>query len=233
MGTRNLTMVIDKKGELKIAQYGQWNGYPSVNGVKILEFAKDKTSLNTLELVLDKVKFFNTENADENIKAFIEEYSKREPYYNYDTDEEQKDTRTEQDMFWFENFISRDIGADILKNIIKLYTEKDFNNLPKEFNNNIYLKDDSDFGKDSLMCEYAYCINLQTNKLECFQGFNRDKSKEHERFTTNQEEVDKRFDYTNERYYGIALIKEYDLDNLPTKEDFISELESFEEEEIE
>lgn len=230
MGTRNLTMVIDKKGELKIAQYGQWDGYPSGVGASVLEFAKDKTSLNTLELVLDKVKFFNTENADENIKAFIEEYSKREPNYNYETNERQEDTRTEQNLFWFTNFISRDIGAYILRNIVKLYTKKDFNNLPKEFNNNIYLKDSSNFGKDSLMCEWAYCINLQTNKLECFQGFNQDKSKEHERFTTNQEEVDKRFDYTNERYYGIALIKEYDLDNLPTEEEFVAELENFEKE---
>lgn len=24
MGTRNLTLVIDRKGDLKVAQYGQW-----------------------------------------------------------------------------------------------------------------------------------------------------------------------------------------------------------------
>ena len=228
MGTRNLTMVIDKKGELKIAQYGQWDGYPSGNGVEILEFAKDKTSLNTLELVLDKVKFFNTENADENIKAFIEEYSKREPSY----EKEQKDTRTEQDKFWFENFISQDVGTDILKNTIRLYTDKDFNNLPKEFNNTIYLYDDSDFGKDSLFCEWAYCINLNTNKLECFKGFNEDKSKEHERFVTKQEEIDEHYNYENStKYYGITLIKEYDLDNLPTREEFIEELEQQEKDE--
>ena len=232
MGTRNLTMVIDKKGELKIAQYGQWDGYPSGVGADVLEFAKDKTSLNTLELVLDKVKFFNKENADDNIKNFIEEYAKREPYYNYKTNEEQKDTRTEQDKFWFENFISRDASVDVLKNIVKLYTEKDFNNLPKEFNNNIYLEDESDFGKDSLFCEWAYCINLNTNKLECFKGFNKDKSKEHERFATKQEEIDEYYNYENAtKYYGITLVKEYDLDNLPTREEFIEELEQQEKDE--
>ncbi len=228
MGTRNLTMVIDRKGELKVAQYGQWDGYPSGNGVEILEFCKNKTNLQKLEQMLDKVKFFNKENADENIKAFIEEYTKREPYYNFETKGEQKDTRTEQDIFWFENFISRDVGANILSAIIDFYKEENYKNLPIEHNNFIYLRDESDFGKDSLMCEWAYCINLQTNKLECFEGFNTNKELEHERFITDQKEVDERFNYTNKRYYGIRLIKEYDLDNLPTEEDFISELENFE-----
>jgi len=40
MGTRNLTCVV-KDGEYKIAQYCQWDGYPSGNGVEILEFLKN------------------------------------------------------------------------------------------------------------------------------------------------------------------------------------------------
>lgn len=41
MGTRNLTIVIDKQGALKVAQYGQWDGYPSGQGAVVLEFAKN------------------------------------------------------------------------------------------------------------------------------------------------------------------------------------------------
>jgi len=37
MGTRNLTMVISD-GKTKIAQYGQWDGYPSGQGADILAF---------------------------------------------------------------------------------------------------------------------------------------------------------------------------------------------------
>jgi hypothetical protein len=39
MGTRNLVMaVVD--GVTKIAQYGQWDGYPTHTGVHVLEFAR-------------------------------------------------------------------------------------------------------------------------------------------------------------------------------------------------
>jgi len=39
MGTRNLTMVISN-GKTKVAQYGQWDGYPSGQGAAILNFFK-------------------------------------------------------------------------------------------------------------------------------------------------------------------------------------------------
>ena len=40
MGTRNLIMVRKKNGDLKVAQYCQWDGYPSGHGVDILTFLK-------------------------------------------------------------------------------------------------------------------------------------------------------------------------------------------------
>ena len=39
MGTRNLTVVI-KDNEIKLSQYGQWDGYFSYSGKKFLEFVK-------------------------------------------------------------------------------------------------------------------------------------------------------------------------------------------------
>lgn len=41
MGTRNLTAVM-VNGEYKIAQYGQWDGYPDGQGITALEFLRDK-----------------------------------------------------------------------------------------------------------------------------------------------------------------------------------------------
>ena len=41
MGTRNLVAVqID--GQYKIAQYGQWDGYPSGKGLEVLEFLRER-----------------------------------------------------------------------------------------------------------------------------------------------------------------------------------------------
>lgn len=40
MGTRNLTIVYNAEGTLKVAQYGQWDGYPSGQGKAVLEFLK-------------------------------------------------------------------------------------------------------------------------------------------------------------------------------------------------
>lgn len=36
MGTRGLIVVYDKSGDLKVAQYGQWDHYPSGQGVDVL-----------------------------------------------------------------------------------------------------------------------------------------------------------------------------------------------------
>ena len=40
MGTRNITRVI-LNGRVRVSQYGQWDGYPTCTGKKILEFIRD------------------------------------------------------------------------------------------------------------------------------------------------------------------------------------------------
>jgi hypothetical protein len=219
MGTRNISICIDKKGAVKIAQYGQWDGYPSGNGKRILEFARNKENLFKLESELESIKFYNECN---DIKEFLEDYEKNTPEWS-----NEPDNRTQEQKIWWATLQSRDVGAKIFETIINY----DKSLLPKSHNEKFYLNNEIDFGKDSLMCEWAYCINFQTNKLQCFMGFNQTKENEYKPlFETNQEEVDKHFNYGGARkYYGISLIKEHDLDNLPTVEEFVKELESFEE----
>lgn len=206
MGTRNLTMVINKDGVLKVAQYGQWDGYPSGQGSNILDFARNKEYLKRLEAEFDNMKFFND---CKEIADYIKGYDDRCPEWS-----NEPDRRTEADIYWFDNLCTRDLGGNVLHSIINIDKSK----LPKEMNNIIYLNDQHEFGKESLMCEWAYCINLKTNKLECYCGFNTRKELESPMFATSEAT----------KYYGCRLLKEYDLDNLPTTEEFVAELEALE-----
>jgi len=57
MGTRNLTIVISEN-KTKVAQYGQWNGYPEGQGKTILMFLK-KCDLNTFRERLNHLSFLS------------------------------------------------------------------------------------------------------------------------------------------------------------------------------
>ena len=61
MGTRNLTKVIDKDGVTRVAQYGQWDGYPSGQGVNALVHAYN---YKQIEKGLDKVRWATQEQLD-------------------------------------------------------------------------------------------------------------------------------------------------------------------------
>jgi len=60
MGTRNLTCVV-LDGEYRIAQYGQWDGYPSGQGATVLEFLKDKMDREQFETALRQTKWITKE----------------------------------------------------------------------------------------------------------------------------------------------------------------------------
>lgn len=218
MGTRNLTMVIDQKGQTKVAQYGQWDGYPSGQGLTILQFIRQANKLYDLQIALNNIKFYNK---CDDISEYLKQYEKRAPEWS-----SQPDYRTEEDKYWFGNLVSRDVGGSILQNIIDI----NLDSLPKEHNRTIYLYDDSEFGKDSLLCEFAYIVNLQTNKFIVLEGLNYDKSKEYELFITNQDEVDKSCKGLSDKYYGCCVLKEYPLNALPNDNDFVTELDKLIEE---
>lgn len=195
MGTRNLTLV-QKDNKIKVAQYGQWDGYPSGNGIIILDFLKT-SNLETFKNRLDNVRIIN----DEELKNLWVECG-ADPNSSFVTLDVSK-------MFG-ERYpsLSRDIGAGILDFILKSQKE-------------VLLTNSYNFAKDGLFCEWAYLINFDTNKLEVYIGFNKEPLNKKERFY---------FDgYVSENgYTPIKLVKEYDLDNLPTNEDFINDLEDTE-----
>ena len=60
MGTRNLTVVF-MDGEYKVAQYGQWDGYPEGQGMTCLKFLKEEFVEDKFRTNLRKLKMVRTE----------------------------------------------------------------------------------------------------------------------------------------------------------------------------
>lgn len=185
MGTRNLSLC-KKDDEIVIAQYGQWDGYPSGQGATILEFCQNKDNITRLKAELANIRDINT------LPKFLKKYDELVPQWS-----NEKDNRTREMVYWFKTLASRDIGGMIFSNIINADKSK----LPKAMNNLIFLQKYEDLEQTENYCdtwiEYAYLINFDTNELECYG-------------------------------YG-ELLKKYSLDNLPTEQQFIDELEREEE----
>ena len=139
MGTRHL-ICVKEDGKNKVAQYGQWDGYPAGQGVDILKFLKDKTLFEEFKKKLKRVRFLDSDGKD---KKFIESYNKNAPEWS-----NEPDNRTPEQIYWWNTFMHRDLGAKILPNISKSTDDE------------IILHDDSTFVNDNLMCEYCYIINL-------------------------------------------------------------------------
>lgn len=82
MSTRHLQTVINENGMIKINQYGQWDGYPSGQGVEILKFLRD----NDLELYLKKVNELREAIDEDFLKADrSKNWEKLYPQLNRDT----------------------------------------------------------------------------------------------------------------------------------------------------
>lgn len=135
MGTRNLTKVIDREGVVRVAQYGQFDGYPSGQGVNALLHAYNHKQI---EKGLAKVRWATEEEVEEIINAF--------PQANYFGTDDQKNF----DLY-YPNLI-RETCADILGVVAWSVGE-------------VILVDNSDFEQDELFCEGVYTVDFQKGKF--------------------------------------------------------------------
>ena len=177
MGTRNITAVFCD-GTYKIAQYGQYDGYPSGQGKTALVFCrKHLTTADGIEEFRDAIKNARFATDAELFEGRIGEH----PAFD------------------------RGVGAVILELII--------NNVEE-----IVLKNSISFVADSLFCEWAYVIDLDNETLEVFKGFNESALSPNERFASVPPHDDS-------GYHPVKLLKKYTLNDLPSVESFLNELE--------
>jgi hypothetical protein len=135
MGTRNLTVVKNLEGTTKIAQYGQWDGYPSYSGITALEFLRDKVNRNNLLVELQNVEFISEEECDEIYNSFPD-------VSNWEN----------KDFLNAHPGLHRDTGIKILEVVANS-------------TNTIKTIDNSEFANDSLFCEGIYEVDFSTNKF--------------------------------------------------------------------
>ena len=148
MGTRNLT-VVAQDGEYKVAQYGQWDGYPSGNGAAILAFL----TTTDLQVFGDKVKLcrFLTDTEQKEKRNTAVPSIKGKKWIDMDESKKLEKALPE---------LHRNAGCDILQMIYD--------------SDGLELSNDIKFAGDGLFCEWVYVIDLDAGVLETYKGFGKD-----------------------------------------------------------
>ena len=87
------------------------------------------------------------------------------------------------------------------------------------------MPDSHEFLLDSLFCEYAYLINLDTLKLEVYRGFNQD-PKAAGRYAAKQEKAEP--GCRPPEYFGVVLVIEFPLSKVrkTTSNEMVKKMEA-------
>ena len=183
MGTRNVTYVI-KDGEYRVAQYCQWDGYPTGQGRTAAGFIVDRLQtpegLETFGKRVSEVR----EMSATDVQALLKEVGADDSgWVTLDVE------RKFQEKY---AHLDRSFGAKVLEYVY---------NTP-----NAGLSLDLEFAGDSLMCEWAYVIDLDTGMFEAYKGFNNSPVPESERFA--------KFKQLRNDYYPVKLVYSTPLANV-------------------
>lgn len=196
MGTRNLTVVV-QNNEVKVAQYGQWDGYPSGQGANIVEFILEKIDTESkLDDFQKKIAALSFISQEEIMDLWVEAGADR------DSDLVSLEV---SDKFKQKNpHLSRDIGSNVLHIINDSSTP-------------LQLKNSHNFAADSLFCEWAYVIDLDNLVLEVYKGFNKQPIDDSNRFFNLME-----FCEDDVKYYPVALERKIHFNELVSVSNFLS-----------
>lgn len=144
MGTRHLIEVI-LNGETKVAQYGQWDGYPDGQGKDICSFIETLSDLDAFKRAVSKLHFLSEE-----------EIQDRWAQCGAHLESSFVDMKVSQKYSITWPWLSRDCGSNVLAMIAKGEVDG--------------LDDASSFKNDELFCEFRYVLDLDKENLECYDG---------------------------------------------------------------
>jgi hypothetical protein len=206
MGTRNLTCVV-LGGEYKVAQYGQWDGYPSGQGLTILNFLRDQLDRELFLANLAKTYPPTEEQVAAMWAEFGHDVKSSGGFVNYEIAQR-----------FGERYptMHRNLAGAVLE-----FIQKSEQPVP--------LQNAIDFAADSLFCEYAYVADFDKGTFEVFKGFNQKPLTEGERFF-GFEKVEA---HRSEEYHPVKHLHTFQLDALPTDEEFLAICEPRDEDEEE
>lgn len=188
MGTRHLVCVYSNK-RFQVAQYGQYDGYPSGTGADVLSF---------LHMLSDK-EFKTFKKKLRNVRLHPEAEFRDKDLYNIHP---------------------QPTASEVLNEIFASDKE-------------IHLINNASFGGDSLFCEWAYVINMDTNTFDVYEGFVKDVHESAPLFLKYKrppKEKPKNSKHQIDDYYPVKLAASYGLECLPDIEDFLERFNDQEDE---
>lgn len=155
MGTRHL-IAVQLDGEYKIAQYGQWDGYPEGQGMTTLHFLRS----------MDEDKF---KSALRN-SSFISDDELMALWKQYGADDDGMVSLSDADRMKKDHpEYSRDTSADILQMV-------------QEHPEGMKLHNQIGFAANGLFCEWDWVIDLDKRTFEGYRGFGSEPLTEQDRF---------------------------------------------------
>jgi len=164
MGTRNLMCVVSN-GEIKVANYCQWDGYPTGQGNDIVKFIIDHMEFEKFQREINKLTFISNKEL-KNLWAECGANPESD-FVSFDVSDKFKVQYPH---------LHRDCGAEILHLIQEGFVESTIDSIS--------------FAADSLFCEWAYVIDLDNKVLEVYRGFNKEPLIGKERFKFLKKEED-------------------------------------------
>ena len=170
-----------RKNGIDKTSYNHYDSYPEGLGKEILRFIKDY-SLEEMNALCDAIEIVSNDvpPTKEVKKTYV-----REGISNINVSE-----RTEDDWYC--------LLHETMGDLDKLY------DIFEKTGGKVHMLDDSGFIKDSLFCEYAYIINLDTEKLEFYEGFQKE-PQEGNRYGT---------ECNHNGYYPCALVTEIPISEI-------------------